>query len=183
MCHQVVAAVVIAAAQTAVQSSEANRQRDKAEAFRKRKELQERSNALAAQRIANAEIQAQQIAESDAAALEIEGTRRAAARAKGTAQVVAGEAGAFGRSYEGLIGEFERQQAEFEGSVQTNLAVKRQFANLNLQSAALNTRARLANSQLLPTPKPNFANFAIQGIGSGFSIAGSLGNAGAFKGP
>jgi predicted component of type VI protein secretion system len=171
---QVAAAAAIAIATTAVQSNQARKQQRAAERYRKRQEMLETANALAAQRIALSEIASQQFADSDAAAVEIEANRREAARAKGTATTIAGEAGAFGLSYEGLVGEFERQQAEFEGAVQTNLAIKRQFADLNIQSAALNTNARIINAQTQPVPRPNYANYAIQGIGTGLSIYSNL---------
>jgi hypothetical protein len=132
--------------------------------------LLETKNALAAQRIAMGEIHAQEIADADAATVEIDANRREKDRAVGTATTIAGEIGAFGGNYEALVGEFERQQAEFEGAVQTNLDIKRQFAELNLQSIALNTNARILNAQLPPTPRPNYANYAIQGIGTGLSI-------------
>ena len=169
-----VVSLIVGVASTAAQSAEARKNRSQAEAFRKRREALETANALQAQRIAMSEIAAQQFADTDAAAVEIETNRREAERAKGTATVIAGESGAFGLSYEGLVGEFERQQAEFEGAIETNLAIKRQFASLNVQSAALNTSARILNAQTPPVPRPNYANYAIQGINTGLSVYSGL---------
>ncbi|MCP3882354.1 MAG: hypothetical protein GY701_28765 [Sulfitobacter sp.] len=138
----------------------------------------EKAHALQAERIATQEIHQQQIADADAAALEIEGNRREAQAAISTTKVVAGEAGAFGLSYEGLIGEFSRAQAEFEQAIDTNLAIKNQFAMLNLESTALGTRARIANAQTPSLPRPNYANIMIRGLGSGFQIGSSARAAG-----
>jgi len=156
--------VFVQLAAIALSTIEENRERRRQEDYQREKERQERANALAAQRIAIAEIQAQQVADAESAAVETEANRRQAAGARGTAQVTAGEIGAFGQSFENLVSDFNRQQAEFEASVHTNLAIRRQFANLNLQSAALDAEARLNNARLPPIPKVNYANYLIQGV-------------------
>ena len=168
------AAALIAVATTAASAKQASSDRNKQRAFQQQQEEAERRNALASQAIATEEIHAQQLADTEASAVEIEQNRRAAASAIGTARVVAGEVGAFGLSFEGLVNEFARQQAEFEGSIETNLQIRNTFRRLNIDATQLTTNARLYNAKTLAPSSPNFANYALQGLNTYFAVSGAL---------
>jgi hypothetical protein len=174
MCDPISAAVVIAVVSTGYQMHTATAERSRQERYRKQREELERRNALQVQALRTEEIHTQQIADADAAALEIEGNRRQAESAMATATTVAGEIGAFGLSYQGLIGEFARQQAEYEGAVATNLAMKNTMANLNKQSIQIDKEAAFINASHLATAKPNYVNYALGGLNTFFGVQRGL---------
>ena len=72
-----------------------------------------------------------------------------------------------------MVEDFNLQQAQFESSVASNLALKRQFASMSLKNIALNTEARFINATTMPISKPNYVNYAIQGINLGLSVYGA----------
>jgi hypothetical protein len=174
MCGPVIAAAIIAVTTTAYQMHTASAERSRQERFRKQREELERRNALQVQALRTEEVHTQQIADADAAALEIEGNRRQAESAMATATTVAGEIGAFGLSYQGLIGEFARQQAEFEGAVSTNLAMKNAVADINKRSFQIDKEAAFINASHLATAKPNYVNYALGGINTYFNVQRGL---------
>jgi hypothetical protein len=176
MCTVDAAALIVALVGTTVSIVQADRAQEEAEEFRMRKEAQERRNALAAHRIATAEIHEQQVLDHESAALEIQTNARAADQAVARATVTAGEIGAFGLSFQGLVGDFERQESEFASAVQENLAIKNQFAELNLQSAELGKQSRFINASLLPVPKPNYFGYALNGLNDFFQLRKSFGS-------
>ena len=169
-------AAIIAVITTTAQLAQSQSQQSKQERFRQRQEEKSRQNALATLAIQTAEIHEQQLLDHESAALELQTNSRAAERAISQATVTAGEIGAFGRSFEGLIGEFERQEAEFSSLVMENLAIKNQFASLNLRSAELGKDARIINAQTQPVPRVNYFGYALQGLNTYFQLERSFGS-------
>ena len=175
MCGAPAAAAIIAVASTAFSAHQDIRNRKRQEGFRRRKAEQERITALAEQRISSEEILTQQIADQNAANEEIETNRRKATAAVATATTVAGEIGAFGLSYQALLSDFAQQQAKFETGVETNIATRNAFTRLNLEAAALQKDVRFLNANTLPTTRPNYANYAISGLSTYFSLSSNKG--------
>lgn len=170
MCEAVTAAVVIGLASTGAQMIQADRVREEQQEFQMQQMRRARENAIKQARISIAQITAQQVADEENARVEVENNRRASTAAMATATVVAGESGAFGRNYQALLGDFAQRQAEFEAAVNLDLGVRRTFARLGTEQANLNQAVAIANAMRPPIPRPNYANFAIQGLGTGLSV-------------
>lgn len=170
MCEAVTAGVIIGVVSAGAQAAQAAHEEEKQKEWQQQQEERARQHALAQARLAAAQIQTQHAADTAQAAIEVEQNTRSAEAAKASATVTAGEVGAFGRNFEALLGEFSLQQAEFQTAVEMNLGTRNAFAQIGLQQAELNRDAAIMNAMRPPIPKPKYANFAIQGLGTGLSV-------------
>lgn len=174
MCGVVAIAITIAAATSGNAAYQARRTQQRQQRFQEKQEAQRKANALAAMKNQIEAINQKQIAEGEAASLEIEANSREAQAAISQAQVTAGEVGAFGLNFEALIGEFSREQAEFQGAVERNLEIRGFFSALDRKNAILGKEARFINAELPTPPRPDYLGYGLQAIGNSFALYGAI---------
>lgn len=126
-------------------------------------------NAAIAERAALASyssIAKRQVEEAAAAQAQIEANRRRAVAAAGTARTAAVEAGGLGQSFEGLLGDYARLEAEFVSATATSLKARSE----QLQLAKEQVRSQFAGNVLsalpAPVPKPDYLGAALRVVGS-----------------
>lgn len=109
--------------------------------------------------------QNQLLQEQAAASQEKESVQAEGLAARSRARTAAGEAGVSGLSVEALVGDFYRQQGQFEQTLDRNFAQRADFLRAEMDATESQTAARI-NS--VPTAqKPSFAGAAIRILGSG----------------
>tara|TARA_R100000808_G_scaffold4669_2_gene14913 strand:- start:2645 stop:3175 length:531 start_codon:yes stop_codon:yes gene_type:complete len=145
--------------------------------------LQER-NAADKRRLAvqNARLQRQELAikqeqEWMAIQSELSEAERRSDAAIGTATVVAGEAGAFGGSYEALVSTYRQSQDELRSAAWENTANSREAFALGLGGLDLGLDADFVNARLGPKYRHDWL-----GTGLGVAAYGAQGYASRFKG-
>lgn len=154
------ASLAISGAQGIAQYQAANAQADAQEDYN----AQLQKNAEQAYVNDLAALQLQQRQDEKQAKQKIAQNQKQAIQARSRAKTAAGEAGVSGLSVDALLGDFERQEAEFKDSVRENLGNRNQ--QRHQEALAAGTRLQSRQNSVQPVSRPSL-------IGTGLQIAGS----------
>ncbi len=163
----------LAAAQIASTVSGVVTQRQNAKALEAFQEQRHSTNRAIAERAAGTQVvalQARQVQESEAAAREIELNARRAIQARGRATTAAGEAGAFGNSFNALINNFTLQESEYRNAVLRTNEQRREQLVFDLEAVRSGLHGRILSTLPQPVARPDY-------LGALFSIGGSIAEA------
>ncbi len=121
--------------------------------------------------------QTQQSEEDEAASSEQIQIQREGAQARATARVAAGEAGVSGLSVDALLADFDRQEAEYSGSIQRTREFSARQSAYNLASMRANGMSQIASTRYAPIARPSAVEYGLAGAGEYFKGEARYGDA------
>lgn len=157
-----IAALVISAAGTGYEVYQKNQEVNAQNKFQEH--VAEQGAALATANFKNQADQEnyRQQQADQAAAQSKQQNQKEAAKAKSTAAVSAGEAGVAGISIDALQADFNRQEALFAGSVDTNRSWQRSQSQQQMQGLRAGAIDRIASTQANPISAPGYYGAALR---------------------